>query len=655
MGFRLTTWNVNGIRNPFSYEPWRGTRTFESMFDILEADIVVLQEAKIQRKDLRDDMVLVPGWDCYFSLPRVKKGYSGVVIYTRNATCAPIRAEEGITGVLCPPNSSVPFCELPNDQQIGGYPTEDQLSRPNLAPNFLDSEEDEEGNGSNPAPDAKIDAATLDSEGRCVILEFPAFVLIGVYCPAYRDESRDSFRMDFLNALDSRVRNLTQMGKRVIVTGDINISKQVIDTAHGIESIKKTAMTDEEFISSPARRLFNQLLLDGVVIGEREEGREKPALFDVCRSFHPDRAGMYTCWDQKLNARPGNFGSRIDYVLCSVDMQDWFSDSNIQEGLMGSDHCPVYVVFKDFVHQSGTKTHIRDILNPPGTFINGERQQEYSSKLMLPVSGRLLPEFDLDKRRSIKDMFSRKPTPGPQKPVDKPSTLAVTAEAEATRSQSIATACSSPHDLPQKAPTLNTKDNTLSPRKRSQPSSTAPLKRSKSSATTSSASSQSGQKTLKGFFKPKVVDNKGSVVSPATSVGLQASSFSPGASTTSPSKTDVAPTGSQSSTSVEKDHGASAQSSQTGTCTNDEFVVDPIVSKEDWTKLFTKKPVPSCDGHQEPCISLTTKKPGMNRGRSFWICPRPLGPSGEKEKGTQWRCSTFIWASDWNSSAGSQL
>lgn len=44
------------------------------MFDTLEADIVVFQETKIQRKDLRDDMVLVPGWDCYFSLPRMKKG-----------------------------------------------------------------------------------------------------------------------------------------------------------------------------------------------------------------------------------------------------------------------------------------------------------------------------------------------------------------------------------------------------------------------------------------------------------------------------------------------------------------------------------------------------------------------------------------------------
>lgn len=44
------------------------------MFDVLEADIVIFQETKIQRKDLRDDMVLVPGWDCYFSLPRHKKG-----------------------------------------------------------------------------------------------------------------------------------------------------------------------------------------------------------------------------------------------------------------------------------------------------------------------------------------------------------------------------------------------------------------------------------------------------------------------------------------------------------------------------------------------------------------------------------------------------
>ena len=56
------------------------------MFDILEADIVVLQETKIQRKDLQDDMVLVPGWDCYFSLPKHEKGKAfGVVSRSFNA------------------------------------------------------------------------------------------------------------------------------------------------------------------------------------------------------------------------------------------------------------------------------------------------------------------------------------------------------------------------------------------------------------------------------------------------------------------------------------------------------------------------------------------------------------------------------------------
>lgn len=44
------------------------------MFDILESDIVIMQETKIQRKDLQDDMVLVPGWDVFFSLPKHKKG-----------------------------------------------------------------------------------------------------------------------------------------------------------------------------------------------------------------------------------------------------------------------------------------------------------------------------------------------------------------------------------------------------------------------------------------------------------------------------------------------------------------------------------------------------------------------------------------------------
>ncbi|KAF3403851.1 hypothetical protein F1880_010170 [Penicillium rolfsii] len=647
MGFRITTWNVNGIRNPFSYEPWRGNRTFESMFDILESDIVVFQETKIQRKDLRDDMVLVPGWDCYFR-------YSGVVIYTRNATCAPVRAEEGILGVLCPPNSSVPFRDLPEDQQIGGYPTLEQLRRPAAVPEDSDSngEEDEDR-----APEEPIDPAILDSEGRCVVLEFPAFVLIGVYCPANRDESRDTFRLSFLNALDARIRNLVAMGKRVFVTGDINIAKQAIDSAHALEAIRKNQSTEDAFISVQSRRMFNQLLDDGKVVGPREDGRAQPVMHDICRSFHPDRAGMYTCWDTRLNTRPGNFGARIDYVLCSLDMKDWFADSNIQEGLMGSDHCPVYAVFKDIVSRNGEVVHIRDIMNPPGTFKNGERQQEYSSQWMLPGSGRLLPEFDVDKRRSIKDMFARKPAPSLSRASSTASAIdktPVTLDTEANALQS-----PTPNEKPPNpsAPSQIQPSNTLS-RKRSQPVPATSVKRSKSSATPSASTAAAGQKTLKGFFKPKPVGGSASSKSPLDSTKCNNQSSYDGTSSPSKNRTNTSLITNTAGTTFQPfEPGADTHSSTAATSSTQsspsksqpDTFIDPIVSKEDWNKLFTKKPAPRCDSHQEPCVSLTTKKPGMNRGRAFWICPRPLGPSGEKEKGTQWRCPTFIWASDWNS------
>jgi len=78
-----------------------------------------------------------------------------------------------------------------------------------------------------------------------------------------------------------------------------------------------------------------------------------------------------------------------------------------------------------------------------------------------------------------------------------------------------------------------------------------------------------------------------------------------------------------------------------------ETVHDPIVSKESWDTLFRKKAAPLCESHKEPCKSMVTKKKGENQGRSFWMCARPLGPSGQKEKGTEWRCGTFVWCSDW--------
>jgi len=127
---------------------------------------------------------------------------------------------------------------------------------------------------------------------------------------------------------------LERMGKQVILTGDLNVSRSELDCAGAEDDRRKMGMSHEQYMSTPNRRIFNQLLEGGEVVGQRDEGRETPVLWDTCRELHGDRKGMYTHWEQKINARPGNHGSRIDYVLCSITMKSWVSEANIQEGLM---------------------------------------------------------------------------------------------------------------------------------------------------------------------------------------------------------------------------------------------------------------------------------------------------------------------------------
>lgn len=588
-------------------------------------------------------------------------GYSGVAIYTRSSLCAPIRAEEGITGILCPPGSSTSFFDLPEDQQIGGYPSISQYG------------------------DCTLDAATLDSEGRCVLLEFPAFVLIGTYCPANRDETRDHFRIGFLNVLDARIRNLVAAGKRVILTGDLNIIREEIDTANAQERMRKDGVTAEDFFSTPARRLLNHLVEGGKVYGERDDGREKPVLVDICREFHPGRRGMFTCWEQRKNARPGNFGSRIDYICVSPECKDWFCESNIQEGLMGSDHCPVYTTIKDKVQLGGKEVDIRDIMNPVGMFQAGARQREWTVKDLLSTSAKLIPEFD--KRRNIRDMFMKPPLPlresssvstkdGDQIERKDPTTGENYTVAENATEATSSLAAPSPTTEP--VPSITSKpevskamNSAFSNGKRTAESSSlsrAP-KRTKSGGAKPPSTKNGpakGQSSLKGFFKPKT---------PVPDVGAEnnATSKSPDSNGINNSsnpylKDDCEIQGAVSAEDQESQayqdrfaHDESKASiisddakfeSVPFNLEDQEQIIDPIKSKESWSKILGKRVMPRCE-HNESCITLLTKKPGVNCGRSFFICPRPLGPSGAKEKGTQWRCGTFIWSSEWTSESTS--
>lgn len=588
------------------------------------------------------------------------------------------------------------FRDLPADQQIGGYPKPGQLSN-------------------------AIDEATLDSEGRCVILEFPAFVLIGVYSPAQRDETRTEFRQSYVDAIDVRVRNLVAMGKQVFLCGDLNISRSEMDSAGVAECLRKEGITLDDYISTPSRRFLNQLVFGGRVVGKRDEGREEPVLWDLCREFHPTRAGMYTCWETKKNARPGNYGSRIDYVLCSSGIKDWFIDANIQEGLLGSDHCPVYATIGDTVNSNGTKVHIEDVMNPPGIFREGKRQRGWSPKDLLPTSAKLIPEFD--RRRSIRDMFFKKAVPSAKTDSSTPQSSSQDASKSANTTAGSANSSGSAKDdpVPVSSPLRRISNSTPlissqeppSRKREADPSRSPgrPQKKGKVSLNREN-SSKSGagfsQSSLKGFFKPKM---PAPGADPATDAD-SGNDTTPGPTAdTQPSAAPAQKQGTQSGGAGSNkaaigEDGAGSEEDSKPSNSAVEKVFDPIEAKESWSKLLGKRVVPKCE-HGEDCQMLVTKKAGINcgmysclpvfprppamnprrllcvsferasscpwlfhpsmllvthhchchcipprltrpPGRSFFMCARPLGPSGDKEQGTEFRCRTFIWSSDWN-------
>lgn len=315
---RLVTFNVCGIKNVLNYMPWSENKTFFHMFSLLEADIICFQETKIQRKDLTKEMAIVSGFNSYFVFPANKKGYSGVAFYVNDAIPV-VKAEKGITGWLTSDDfPSKTYRELDPDLVIGGYPQ------------GID----------------KRSGLEIDSEGRAIVLDIGSCVLIGLYCPANSMGHRDEYRQIFMDALDHRVSNLIDTGRKVIVMGDLNIARELVDSAEGRRQLYK------EGAIKPADDVSTFRLLNNEVMTEWEDSSQprqmlnrwvntsRMQLRDLCRDYHPENLDMYTCWNLKLDARASNFGSRIDYIIASREIE--CKNSDILPNLLGSDHCPVF-------------------------------------------------------------------------------------------------------------------------------------------------------------------------------------------------------------------------------------------------------------------------------------------------------------------------
>jgi exodeoxyribonuclease III len=172
---KLVSWNVNGVRAALK----------KGLLDWMassRADVICLQETKAHPGDVQH--VAWPGGYRVYWNSAVKKGYSGTVIFTREA---PVAVTEG------------------------------------------------------------IGATAHDAEGRVITAEYPDFFLLNVYQPnsqrgltrlAYRTEEWDPAFLKHLRKLERK--------KPVVFCGDLNVAHQEIDLTNPRTNRRNAGFTDEE-------------------------------------------------------------------------------------------------------------------------------------------------------------------------------------------------------------------------------------------------------------------------------------------------------------------------------------------------------------------------------------------------------------------------
>ncbi|QQR83999.1 exodeoxyribonuclease III [Candidatus Peregrinibacteria bacterium] len=160
--WKILSWNVNGIR---AVE----RKGFLDWLREESPDVLGIQETKADREQLSDALLAPNGYHSFWFSSTVKKGYSGVALYTK---IPPIRVVNGL-GI-----------------------------------------------------------ERFDQEGRVITAEFEDFTLLNVYFPNGKmSMDRLVYKLEFYNAFLTHVEALRLSGKRIIFCGDVNTAHHEIDLA----------------------------------------------------------------------------------------------------------------------------------------------------------------------------------------------------------------------------------------------------------------------------------------------------------------------------------------------------------------------------------------------------------------------------------------
>ncbi|MCK4781728.1 exodeoxyribonuclease III [Candidatus Parcubacteria bacterium] len=171
---KIISWNVNGIRAACK-------KNFLNWFKKSKADIVCLQEIRAQKEQLPDDLLQPKGYYFYFN-QAVKKGYSGVAIYSKKK---PLKVEN------------------------------------------------------------KLGLKRFDQEGRILKLKYPDFTLINIYLPhGGRQKENLGYKLEVYKYLLNYLKKIKN--QKIVLVGDFNVAHQEIDLARPKQNQKNIMFTSEE-------------------------------------------------------------------------------------------------------------------------------------------------------------------------------------------------------------------------------------------------------------------------------------------------------------------------------------------------------------------------------------------------------------------------
>lgn len=174
---KLYSWNVNGIRAIQK-------KGFLDWLQDTQPDILAVQETKAAPEQLDDELLNPDGYETYWAASTVKKGYSGVGLYTK--------------------------------------------VKPNNVFTSLGVEE-------------------YDQEGRTIIAEYDDFVFLTGYFPnGSKNNIRVPFKLAYSDKFIEYCDAQREQGKSIIFCGDVNTSHNEIDLARPKDNQKNTGFLPEE-------------------------------------------------------------------------------------------------------------------------------------------------------------------------------------------------------------------------------------------------------------------------------------------------------------------------------------------------------------------------------------------------------------------------